>query len=181
MFLKDSYGRLQPAFEMTEDGVMQLALKYDAISRYKCIQELKRLKEQQPKLPSNYIEALEAHLQPEKEKAIAIAERDEAIRTKAYISDSKTATALGRNGGLVAANNRLKERLGESKNYATTIFVTQAFNATTEPEWGPLKKYCKDNNLEIKKVSGGAAFKELNAYPAKAWLEVYGIDLNELF
>jgi Prophage antirepressor len=39
-----------------------------------------------------------------KQKQLQI-ERDEAIRTKAFISDKKTATAMGRVGGLVASNN----------------------------------------------------------------------------
>ena len=39
----NSQNKPQPCFTMNRDGVMQLALKYDATSRYKCILKLKEL------------------------------------------------------------------------------------------------------------------------------------------
>ena len=57
----DKQNQERTMFNLTEDGVMQLALKYDAVSRYKCIQELKRLKElgNQFKVPTTFIEAMQ--------------------------------------------------------------------------------------------------------------------------
>lgn len=80
---------------------------------------------QQKVLPNDYLTALKALVVAEEEKQqlalenkfiteqkeLAEQQRDEAIRTKAYISDKKTATALGRVGGLVKENNCLKETL----------------------------------------------------------------------
>lgn len=54
-------------------------------------------------------------LKQERDKAVAL--RDEAIRTKAQISDKKTATAMGKLGGAMNANRILKEKLGISENY----------------------------------------------------------------
>lgn len=64
----DKNNQSRPCYNLTEEGVMQLALKYDAVSRYKCIQELKRLKElkQKPMLPTTYLEALEQLIEKEK-------------------------------------------------------------------------------------------------------------------
>jgi anti-repressor protein len=63
----NSQNKSQPCYIMNRDGVMQLALKYDATSRYKCIQKLKELEK-----PKQYSlkESLQMNLQllEEKEK-----------------------------------------------------------------------------------------------------------------
>lgn len=51
LIFKESYyinsqNKVQPCYIMNEDGAMQLALKYDAMTRFKVIQKLKELKDQ---------------------------------------------------------------------------------------------------------------------------------------
>lgn len=77
-----------------------------------------------PALPQSYAEALRALADTVEEKERIAHERDEAIRTKSWISDKKTATALGKVGGLTSANNKLrlenadlKDKLGESDKW----------------------------------------------------------------
>ncbi len=72
------------------------------------------------KLPATYIEALKALVAAEEEKAEmqqalekTATERDEAIRTKAWISGKKTATAMGTAGGYAIKNQKLSEENAE--------------------------------------------------------------------
>jgi len=54
----DSQNKKQPCYEFGKDGAMQLALKYDAKTRFKVIKRIEELENSQSGLPSNYKEAL---------------------------------------------------------------------------------------------------------------------------
>lgn len=55
----DKKGEKRPAYEMTEEGALQLAARYDAVARRKLIIKIKELKQQNLyKLPKTYSEAL---------------------------------------------------------------------------------------------------------------------------
>ncbi|MZQ97172.1 MAG: hypothetical protein GT601_05815 [Acidaminobacter sp.] len=57
IYYEDAYNRKQPAYEMTEEGLMQLAARYDAVSRRKLIVKIKELKAQnQQKQPQSQAE-----------------------------------------------------------------------------------------------------------------------------
>lgn len=71
-------------------------------------------------LPHDYLSALKALVVAEEEKQVLAkslekvsAERDEAIRTKAWISGKKTATAMGTAGGYAIRNQKLSEENAE--------------------------------------------------------------------
>ena len=71
-------------------------------------------------LPHDYLSALKALVVAEEEKQVlaqslekVAAERDEAIRTKAWISGKKTATAMGTAGGYAIRNQKLSEENAE--------------------------------------------------------------------
>src|SRR5690625_3090854 len=53
----DKNNQDRPCYTFKKDGAMQLALKYDANTRYKVIKRIEEL-ENKPQLPSNYKEAL---------------------------------------------------------------------------------------------------------------------------
>lgn len=54
-------GKEYPCFTMNKKGAMQLALKYDAVTRFKVIEYVEQLeKKQQSYLPTDYISALKA-------------------------------------------------------------------------------------------------------------------------
>jgi len=124
--------------------------------------------------PDFAIQLLQELKKEKEEKKLIEQQRDEAIRTKAMISDKKTATALGQVGGLTAENNKLKKQLKIIKGYATILAIQQK-TGNTYP-YGPLKRYCEKNNLTIEKVPD-ARYKEVNSYPKEAWKAVYNIDI----
>jgi Rha family phage regulatory protein len=56
---KDSTGRTLPCYTMNEEGLMQIAARYDAVARRKLIVKIKELKQNnKSKLPNSYKEAL---------------------------------------------------------------------------------------------------------------------------
>ena len=111
--------------------------------------------------------------QLEADNEILTQQRDKAIQTKQQISDSKTAKALGRVGGLVTANNRLKDELYGNRNRRTIKAVAIA-NHLRDKDINHYKliKYCKEHNLEIIKVPD-TNWNEVNSYPIEAFKAVY--------
>ena len=110
--------------------------------------------------------------QLEADNEILTQQRDKAIQTKQQISDSKTAKALGRVGGLVTANNRLKDELYLNRNYRTIGAIAQ-LNGISENSlnWRLLKSYCKEHDLEVMKIQG-VRFK-INVYPIESFKALY--------
>lgn len=70
-------------------------------------------------LAQQVIELQELRNQAEIARYEAVAQRDEAIRTKACISDRKTATAMQTAGALRKKVNKLEMQLGVSETYMT--------------------------------------------------------------
>ena len=67
--------------------------------------------------PKDYASALRALAAEVEQKELALAERDEAIRTKAHFVEGRDAEMCGRVGGLTNANERLREQIGDSTNW----------------------------------------------------------------
>ena len=141
----------------------------------------------QPVVPQTYLEALKALVASEEEKeqlkltnetlttelTEVSKQRDKAVQTKQQISDSKTAKALGRVGGLVTANNRLKDELYGNRNRRTIKAVAIANHLKDKDiSYHKLIKYCKEHNLEIIKVPD-ERFTVANSYPIEAFKAIY--------
>ena len=128
-------------------------------------------------VPQSLPEALRLAASLAEEKQQLQHERDEAIRTKSQIGSKREATAMSTAGILAMENKRLKIQLGQSQDFATIKaverFVKQSFN------WHKLKKYCASQNLKCIQVND-PLYGKVNSYPAKAWREVYGIDIHSL-
>lgn len=109
-------------FKLTRIGVQQLAMRYDAVIRAKVNMMLEKLKEHT--IPKTYGEALIAagKLQIENDKLAA--EKAEAIRTKAHISDRKTATALATASNLSRKVNKLSKE-NEVKNIESKLLAQE--------------------------------------------------------
>ena len=100
-------------------------------------------------------------------------ERDKAIATKHQISTNREAVAVGRVGGLVTANNRLKDELYGNRNRRTIKAVAIANHLKDKDiNYYALIKYCKEHNLEIIKVPD-TNWNEVNSYPIEAFKAVY--------
>lgn len=131
-------------------------------------------------MPKSLPEALRAYADAIEAKELADKEcerqrliAEEAIRTKAQISDKKTASALGRVGGLVASNNRLKDELFANRNYRTIKAVARLNHLKDKDiNWRRLKAYCINNDLEIKEVDD-EKFGTVKSYPIEAFKTVY--------
>ena len=68
-------------------------------------------------MPKSLPEALRLYANEIEMKELAIKQRDEAIKTKAWISDKKTATAMATASVVTRENGKLKEQIGDSKTY----------------------------------------------------------------
>ena len=120
-----------------------------------------------------YADAIEAKEQADKECERQRLIAEEAIRTKAYISDKKTATALGQVGGLRASNNRLKDELYANRNYRTIKAVANTNHLKDKDiNWRRLKAYCLTHELEIKDVPD-EQFGKVKSYPIESFKAVY--------
>lgn len=111
-------------------------------------------------------------------KQAAMLERDEAIRTKAQIGSRREATAMATAAKATREAAKMAELVGRAVNHACVLAVQAATGA--KYAWPPLKAHCVANNLPILRVHS-EAYGEVNSYPASAWLEVYGVDLSQLW
>lgn len=98
-------------------------------------------------------------------------------KTKAWISDKKTATAMNTASQKAKEVKKLEIELDKSKEYASTKLIQ--IKTGKKYDWKDLKKYCITVGLEIKKAQD-ANYGEVNSYPAQAWKEVYKIEIKEI-
>lgn len=136
-------------------------------------------------LPQDYKSALYELIRKEEEKELLILENkqltqrvDEAEKTKAWISDKKTATAMVTASHLSRECNKLREEIGFCKKNAT--IKRMEILTKDKYRYKVLRDYCRAKDLDITKVPD-VNYGYVNAYPAEAWYNCYDIDLNELF
>lgn len=102
---------------------MTLITGYNANLRAAVVKRWRELEEEKlhPTLPQTYKEAVRALLVELEQKELIAAERDalkdEAIRTKAHISDKKTATAMATAAVACKRVKKLETQLGLSTDY----------------------------------------------------------------
>ncbi|AXF78154.1 Rha family transcriptional regulator [Erwinia tracheiphila] len=142
----------------------------------------------QPKypVPQSFSEALMLASELAKKNELLTDERNEAVRTKALISQKREATACQRNSVYQRiANKAIKDRdemaalLGASKEYASVRSVWRAtgtwYNYRSLVKWqdehDAMESYYWDESTDAR----------ILCYPREAWLEVYGVDIAKLF
>lgn len=139
----------------------------DPDTRFKALSELEQHHAEQKKALEDKNEQLEA------DNEILTQERDKAIATKHQISTNREAVAVGRVGGLVTANNRLKDELYGNRN-RRTIKAVAILNHLKDKDFSyhKLIKYCKEHDLEIIKVPD-ERHGVVNSYPIESFKALY--------
>lgn len=115
---KGGNGQDRPIINLPYRETQILVTGYSIPHRAKVIDRWLELeKESKAQFPTNYIDALEHYVRSEKQRVQlewnnqSLLDRNQELhKTKAQISDKKTATALGKLGGVTAQANRLRKR-----------------------------------------------------------------------
>lgn len=129
-------------------------------------------------LPQELPSALRALADTYEQLQQAQFEREIAVKTKAHISDKKTATAMATASKAVQENQRLKDQIGQSKKNATLLAVERLTSNTYT--WQPLNKWCEAHGIKPQKVHD-ERYGKVNTYPFQAWMDVYSVNLSALF
>ena len=123
------------------------------------------------------IERAKKWIEEEKQKQLAIQERDHAIATKAEIGSRREATVMGRLSAKVKEVESLKVQLDKSLDFASIKSVEIATGRKFG--WHALKKWSKSNSSEIKTIPD-PNFGEVKTYHKDAWLAVYNVNLSSI-
>ena len=176
----DAQNRQQTEYLLDEELTMTLVTGYNIVLRNRVIKRWKEL-ELQANLPSyaidDPIERAKKWIEEEKQKQLAIQERDHAIATKAEIGSRREATAMGRLSAKVKEVEKLKTQLDSSTGFAT-IKKVQSLTGGTYDTYA-LRRHSKANGLEIQKAED-ANYGSVNSYHKDAWLAVYNINLSSI-
>lgn len=129
-------------------------------------------------LPQDLPSALRALADTHEQLQKAQFEREIAVKTKAHISDKKTATAMATASNAVQENTRLKDQIGQSKRNATVLAVERLTGR--EYTWQALNRWCKAHGVKPQKVHDDR-YGKVNTCPLQAWKDVYNVDLSVLF
>lgn len=176
--VKNHLGQTVQEYQVNERDsyivVAQLCPEFTA----KLVDYWQATKNNTPAIPQNYAQAmrLAADLYEQNEQ-LAI-ERDHAIRTKAQISDRKTATALNTASQATKKANKLQAELGRCTSNATVVAVNKLTG--NKYDWLPLRKWCKAQGIKAIEVVD-ARYGLVKAWPSAAWSAVFGVDLDVLF
>ncbi|WP_434701519.1 Rha family transcriptional regulator [Pseudomonas sp. D1-36] len=134
-----------------------------------------------PALPGDYISALEHLLESKRSEQLALEQRDHAIETKAQIGARREATAMATASAAVRQVRRLKDELGLGTRQAAVLAVEKAVGRKFGVSgYVPLRRWCKDRGITAPKVFH-PTFGSVRCWPAGAWMDVYQIDLADLF
>ena len=129
-------------------------------------------------IPRSYPEALRLHADEVERRELAEKETQKAIREKSWIGSRREATAMNTASQKSREVEKLKRELDKSKEFAS--IKAAEIRLKSKFDWKPLRNYCTSHELEMPKIFD-ANYGSVRTYPAEAWLEIYGVDLKELF
>lgn len=179
----DTTGRTLPCYRFPKREACLMAMSYSYELQAQIFDRMTAMEEalKAQNLPSyaidDPIERAKKWIEEEKQKQIAIQERDHAIATKAEIGSRREATAMGRLSAKVKEVENLKVQLDKSLDFASIKAVEIATGRKFG--WHPLKKWSKANSSEIKTIPD-PNFGEVKTYHKDAWLAVYNINLSSI-
>lgn len=151
------------------------------VDRWQKLEQQFQQQVQVPILPGDYIQALEHLLESKRSEKLAIEQRDHAIATKAEIGSRREATAMAAASVAVRQVHQLKNELGRGIRQATVAAVEKvAKRKFGKQGFRPLKAWCEANSVQAPKVHD-PRYGWVRSWPAAAWMDIYQIDLAELF
>lgn len=151
-----------------------------------------------PAIPQDYASALRLAADLHEQNQTLTHQRDDAIRTKGQISNSREALAMQRLGYEKRQTRELQYKLNQTQQalneaahqrdqlmakagrlttFATVLRVEKAKGSKFP--YAALRSYCKRNNLQPIDVEH-ERYGSVKAWPAAAWRAVYGIDIGLL-
>jgi hypothetical protein len=135
----------------------------------------------QPVALPSYAETLRLYADQIEHTQRVTHERDHAIATKAEIGSRREATAMATASAAVRQAQKLKSELGLGTTQASVVAVEKI----TGRKFGisgyvPLRRWCKEQGVTAPKVLH-PTFGTVRSWPAGAWMDVYQIDIAELF
>ncbi|EBB9142159.1 ORF6N domain-containing protein [Salmonella enterica subsp. enterica] len=125
------------------------------------------------------MEILQIAMASEQARLAAEERAKHAERTKSQISRKREASALGKLSAATRRCRDLEERLGESEKQATITRVEKSTGKKREYSYVLLRRWCRENGIQPGDVPD-ERYGSVKAWPAEAWLAVYGIDLKKL-
>ena len=168
----------------TERGCARLSklLRTDAAwELWELMEESYFNKQQLPKLPQTYAQALRQLADTTEEKEKALLERDIAIKTKAQIGSRREATAMNKLSQKSKEIKKLEIELDKSKDFSPAVTMTQNnpehdFEGKSDNAIGrAMSKFCRDNGYFFKKVNVDYTSFRVGTYPKEAWLARFGV------
>jgi hypothetical protein len=176
---KDASGKSNPMLILPKRETLILVSGYSIAMRARIIDRWQELEAKQAAPATlSVMDILHIAMESEKGRLLALEQRDQAIATKAQIGSKREATAMATASAAKKESAALKEQLGFCANFAT---VTAVQNATgVKFDWLGLRRWCKDHNQTPNDVPD-KRYGSVKAWPACAWVNVFGVDLMDLF
>ena len=166
-------------FPKREACLMAMSYSYELQAKvFDRMTELEKEKEKTKvaELPQDYITALEHLLASKKAEQLAIAQRDDAIATKAEIGNRREATAMNTASQAVKKANSLEIQLDKSKEYSTIKRMEMLYHGT-KFSWRLLKSTAVEMGVEPIDVFD-QNYGTVKAYHASVWLEAYALSIS---
>lgn len=155
-----------------------IALRRRVVARW---QELEAQQAQAFAIPKSLPEALRLAADLSEQNERLALERDTAVRTKAEIGSRREATAMATAAAKTKEVARLKHELGRNQQHATVIAVEKATDRKfAKNAYVALRRVTKEYGLTAVEVVD-ARYGTVKAWPAVAWREAFGVDLDDLF
>jgi len=180
---KDAKGRTYPCYYFQKREACLMAMSYSYELQAQIFDRMTAMENHiaAQNLPSyaidDPIERAKKWIEEEKQKQIAIQERDHAIATKAEIGSRREATAMSTASKYKRKAEKLEALMDESQSFAT-IKKVQSLTGGTYDTYA-LRRHSKANGLEIQKAED-ANYGSVNSYHKDAWLAVYNINLSSI-
>lgn len=169
------------ALRMTADQCKLVAMRESKAVRRAVLARLNELEAQRAPRELSRMDLIMLAMDSEKARLAAEAERDLAIATKAQIGSRREATAMATASAAAKKARQLEQEMGRGTQHATITAVENATGRKFGAQgFRPLKAWCKRLDVIAPKVNC-PRYGEVRSWPAMAWMDVYGIDLGELF